>query len=397
MFPVFESPVARTSNQLLQGNLDEGYAGVLVRSVDLFDGPDLTKVWKGVAYRPLNTTVKYLPASYLHASLHAPNAIYYDAENLGFTILIGRKYKRNWAMKDFQTNNASVDCITYYPSDAGSVTRGVLEDPPVCIEQRTVPVCVNDTCLATNRSACGECQVPGNMTGWMLGEYKPNRTRGKLIYQTFMHVCWYQDLKELVAASNSMWAERKSWFRFGKSNDAAMRYQGWTECTATLNIRDRAMADAIVIAVGTPMRGGPSLCEHATVDSMQPRLQLAHDRGYAASLPVLLYRETKECDDVDCKWQKEFISQEYNFSNGACLRRHPACNEVYYLPDCRVEHHQPCDLIQLQNRTRDETGEYKISTKADVPFVAYQTWGAWSSLVAIAALLVTWRGLRKPK
>jgi len=146
----------------------------------------------------------------------------------------------------------------------------------------------------------------------------------------------------MVAASNSLWKFRKQWFRYASSViEEKQKYPGYTECPATLNIRNVSLMDAIVI----PMMDSPSsgLCQQSNTSSdefttmLQQRLQFGWEKGYSNNLPVIFYRETYS-EDSD-SWHKEFFSQEYRFENGSCLRKKsPDFDDVFYFPDCSSEY-----------------------------------------------------------
>jgi hypothetical protein len=351
-FPIFYSLVANTSNHLLWGDWDKGEYGVLVRSFDLFDNGGA--VYKeALEDRDIDTTemptLHFLPASFLHASIRASGAIFTGEREDTFTILVGTKYKKNWAMKEFQVNG-TVDCQTYYPQDAGTIGRGVLEDPKAifCRPDQSDAVCVNETCLADSDSACGGCKLPGAMFGDHIAKFaeQENTTFQGLTYFS----CWYpksrHGMKNMVTAANSIWKERNRWQDTSDLEDYdLMNYSGWTECTATRNIGTTEMVDAIVIPL---LSAETSICEYCDLEEdcdqgeIQAKLQFAYDRGYG-SLPVLFYREIEGMQEPDCErlwggiecedgYRKNFFSQEYKFKNGACVHRPPGCEEAYYFP-----------------------------------------------------------------
>jgi hypothetical protein len=159
---------------------------------------------------------------------------------------------------------------------------------------------------------------------------------------TIPWTCWYPKthygMMEMVEASNSLWKERRRWRVDGEDN-----YDGQSQCTATRNVIEGVLADAIVIPLVSTGEPNPSICNQRDHRSLQKRLQNAYDRGYK-SLPILFFRETEgmikvsDCrqmwGDKDCYdgYQKEFFSQEYMFENGACIYRPPNCREAYYFP-----------------------------------------------------------------
>mmetsp|Transcript_29442 Transcript_29442/g.44580 ORF Transcript_29442/g.44580 Transcript_29442/m.44580 type:complete len:505 (-) Transcript_29442:312-1826(-) len=348
-FPEFFSPMAKKSNEFIRGN------GVLIRSLDMFDLEPLHKVFSKIGSRPRSTKLKYLPASFLHEKLASPNAIYQEKDkNKRLTVLIGTQYAPNFVVNQ-ETNslindNEIVDCNSqFYPSDAGTLTRGVLEDPPLCIESATFPLCIelNATrtqCLATNTSACGPCQVPGEIVGWMLKEFLEQNKKNmkhKRMHMMHHYQCWYSDVREMIAASNSLWKFRKQWFRYSSSKmEEKQKYPGYTECPATFNIRNVSLMDAIVIPIVDSQWS--NLCQPGNVSNdefrsiLLQRLQFGWEQGYSKELPVIFYRETYSPNNDS--YHKEFFSQEYEFENGACLRKNSsAYADVFYFPECPSE------------------------------------------------------------
>jgi hypothetical protein len=143
----------------------------------------------------------------------------------------------------------------------------------------------------------------------------------------------------MVEASNLLWNEQRQW-RVDDEGNPDMQPQ----CTATRNVINTGLADAIVIPlISTMGHPNPSICDQLDHGSLQKRLQDAYVRGYN-SLPILFFRQTEgmiklsDCrqmwGDIDCDhgYQKEFVSQEYMFDNGACIHRPPGCREAYYFP-----------------------------------------------------------------
>ena len=286
-FPIFESPGAKAINHLLRGDWNKGEYGVLVRTTDLFD-EGVDEFERSLKLRGISFTERpalyYLPASFLHASMRASQAIFQGGRNEAFTTIIATKYKQNRAMNKFQ-GNGSVDCQIYYPADAGTVGRGTLEHPNAtfCRPSQSSACCVNGTCLTDGESACGRCKIPGTMFGEHVARFveQNNETLGAL---TFIS-CWYpksrRGLEEMSAASNSLWKERHRWIKPGNM------YIGWTECTATLNIRSQEMIDAIVapLFVDDPAPD-LGLCDYWDRQLLLRKLQYAYDSGFGA-LPVV--------------------------------------------------------------------------------------------------------------
>jgi hypothetical protein len=109
-------------------------------------------------------TLHYLPAAFLHASLRTAKGIFQESESNSFAVLVGTKYAKNSAFEELVQTNRTVDCANYYPGDAGSIFRGVLEEPggKFCRDERVATMCLNGTCLTnSSETGCGECQIEG--------------------------------------------------------------------------------------------------------------------------------------------------------------------------------------------------------------------------------------------
>jgi hypothetical protein len=346
-FPVStESHLASLVNRLLWGDWDKGEFGVLVRTTDVFDDPEtLAKFYQKLKLQAKSVQEQvYLPGSFIHASMRARGGMYAFLRETSdfFTVLVGTKYKQNWAMKDLQ-RNGTVDCPNYYPSDAATVGRGVLEDPNAtfCRPGQTGACCVNGTCLAQNDSACGECTIPGAMVGNHVADFvgQTNATIRSLSYLS----CWYPNsrhgLENMVAASNTLWQQRLRW------NDIEddRRYPGYTECPLTTNIQDPEMLDCLVVPIFSQIGYADlNLCHDEDRVAMQRRLRRVYHTKYG-TLPILFYREIKgmsktECDrfwgGIDCEdgYRKDFFSQEFRFDDGSCIYRPVGCKAEYYFP-----------------------------------------------------------------
>jgi hypothetical protein len=125
-FPIFESPVTKAINHLLRGDWNKGEYGVLVRTTDLFD-EGVDEFESGLNLRGINFTERptlyFLPASFLHASMRASQAIFQGGRDEAFITIIATKYKQNTAMNKFH-GNGSVDCQIYYPAELGQLGEG---------------------------------------------------------------------------------------------------------------------------------------------------------------------------------------------------------------------------------------------------------------------------------
>jgi hypothetical protein len=382
-FPVStDSPLATLVNGLLWGDWDKGEFGVLVRTMDVFeDSEALAEKNRNLNIDEKKLTERvYLPGSFLHASMRAPGATFaVRATNPDFFIvLVGTKYKQNWAMKEFQLNG-TVDCPNYYPADAATVERGVLEDPngTFCRPATTRACCVNGTCLARHDSACGECKIPGSMFGDHVANYAAKRHR-KLQAPSFL-TCWYPNsrhgLENMVTASNTLWQQRYRW----NYVRAIRRYAGYTECPVTINIRDPEMIDCLVVPIFS--RRGHSnrnVCSDKDRVAMQKRLRRSYHSEYGA-LPILFYSEVKgmptpECErlwggiDCDDGYKRDFFAQEFKFDDGSCVHRPVGCKAEYYFPPhndsdplagCSAFTEKGARRIELLRATENRTGSIK--------------------------------------
>jgi len=349
--PIFLSPVAVFANRLLNGDIskdkEERLSGLLVRTTDYFGlENNLTEVLIRHSMSPINPAppLKYLPSSYLHGSLRAPGAIYQnivDKEfNQGdFSLIFGTKFGKNTALKEFQKDNKSIDCEFIYIHDGATVDRGTVFDKTMCNDiAKDNGICVDDECLAHGPGACNGCKTDPDNFGDLVGRWaEANHKLTEFYYQS----CFYDTTEDAVVASNSLWSHRRRWFL---DVDVPIDYQGYTECATSLNIAEPGMADAVVLTLHrTAENTTPqSVCHFPNHVWLEDRLKVAYEQGHG-DLPVLFYRESngvhrisdcvrllgaRDCDDA---WQKEFFSQEYDFS-GACLHKPPGCSEVYYFP-----------------------------------------------------------------
>lgn len=346
-FPQTVSPIAVFANQLMHADKEQGQlSGLLIRTADYFGLENLTEVMIRHNVVPPNPIppVKYLPSSYLHASLRAPGAIYQnmiDKEvNEGdFALLFGTKFGENKLLKEFQKGNKAITIEFVYPHDAATVDRGTVFDKSLCLDiGKDHGICVGEECLANGPGACGGCKVKPDKFGDLVSRWSEETTN--TLSNFYFQSCYYDTIADAVTASNSLWDTRGRW---NSDPDAVNDYQGYNECASSLNINDQGMADAIVLTLHrTPESLPKSLCAFPNHVWFKDRLELASKKGYG-DLPVLFYRESNgihriqdcvthfggyRCDDA---FQKEFFSQEYNF-DGPCLHRPPGCDEVYYFP-----------------------------------------------------------------
>lgn len=353
-FPQFLSPVAIFANRMLHADLsqpknEDALSGLLIRTEDVFALDNFTDIMlRNDVILPNSTLLplKYMPSSYLHASIRGSEAIYqnyFDKEkNQGdYALLFGTKFSQNTAFKEFQKgDNKAITVEFSYPHDAATIDRGTVFDKDLCRHRsKEAAICIDgESCLAHGPGGCGGCKVKPEHIGDFLARYAEiNDIRIGFWYES----CYYDSLADTVTASNSAWDTHRRWS--ADVENGISEYQGYNECATSLNIGDKGMADAIVLTLHHTNDLMPqSVCNFPNHVWLRDRLQLAFDRGHG-DLPVLFYRETRgihsikdcvslfgghNCDDA---WQKEFFSQEY-FFGGACLHKPPGCDEVYYFP-----------------------------------------------------------------
>jgi len=190
--------------------------------------------------------------------------------------------------------------------------------------------------------------------------------------------CWYpptqNGIKDLIAASNSLWIERRRW-----CSRSVGWCQGWTECTATINIMDKQTADAIVLRKPSNQKAAIW-----SVQGTQHFLKAMYQRG-CGSLPVIFFTETKGMDQDECirhwggsdcddGYRKEFISLLFNFSDGACLSFLPGCKDVCYFPaingSCSPTMHSS-SFCQAQERERDMLSAAEIHKVHGVFYISF--------------------------
>jgi hypothetical protein len=289
-----------------------------------------------------------LPASYLHASLRASNGLYNKDVSEGAVagLLVGSRFRRNKKDGDF------VDTAICYPLDAGSDKRRNMLTTMLgngCHPGGPKPgICINDTCLATRAQecACNYKDVPAHMAGEFFAKYL--KTAPKIVRQDkriswpSRFSCWYDNdhLSDMIVASNSFWKERTRWTHKNESE-----YPGWTECAVTMNMRDKAMVDAIVVQLPVRQDHYTSLCEYGkdVQNDVLKELQLMFEYGFQ-HIPVVFLEQVRgmsdhtECNLVwngrDCEdgYRKEIFAQEFNFTDGSCLAIPDGCKDVYFFP-----------------------------------------------------------------
>ncbi len=112
------SPTANMANQMLRSK------GVLLR----FDERQLLQIGRYATFD--QNGMDYMPASFVHASMQAPNVLFKGWPEEGKVFekgprvfyLIGSKFEPDASMSD-RDDQKVVDCRAYYPLDAGSEGR----------------------------------------------------------------------------------------------------------------------------------------------------------------------------------------------------------------------------------------------------------------------------------
>jgi hypothetical protein len=374
------SPLAQETHRRLWSDIDDSDAGILTRVLDKVD--DWRIAPNGSKYSERFRGVKLVSASFLHASMRAPNSVYHELGgqwNYAIpSLIIGSKFKRNHMIVTNETMEQTfVNCALYYPANAGTTQLGMTEgsvdaNGKGCHRDDMKKLCFkNNSCseLYNIDCSCDSSKVPPHMIGEYFTELFSNLANdayfGSFSSRT---ICSYpgteQGLKDMIDASNSLWKHRHGWCRFDEQEchtSSERKYRGHTECMASKNVMNVEMVDGILIQMP------PKIFEkQVDLEQMYPNvhkfmlehLQELHDWGYT-ELPIVFMEEIKGMSPegcrrhwggVDCEagYRKEVYTQALNFSNGACIASPPGCNEVYYFPP--DEHTGKCIPV-LQNRT----------------------------------------------
>ena len=192
------------------------------------------------------------------------------------------------------------------------------------------------------RCSCNYDQVPGaELASYLIRHNitnKPPNRYGKIN----SNFCWYpgtpQGIKELIAASNSLYLNRGKLFLHNA------RYEGWTECSASPNLQDENMIDALVIEL-PPLKKSKTGNDYSNIADLKDDTvrQLNENlEGYAhLKLPVLMLREKRGMGEEECSllWEgkacdegysKEFVSVEFLFGDGSCLAKARGDTEVRF-------------------------------------------------------------------
>ena len=327
---------------------------MLVRLPDRFDHPDAMKKYAEKPFVKKNllatSNFSYVPSSYLHASLRPSNALLswfkFEGGEAAAGFLVGSRYSVNWAMQQGQD---MVHTPTCYPGDAGSFRRNSLtkESHGMGCHLRAPQggICLNGTCLydIENNCVCNYKQVPGRDFGDFLSRWMASR--GQRARAPWNLLCSYETnlvgMTEMVAASNSLWTERRRWQH---NNDS--HYIGYTECPATENMKDKNMLDAIIVRLPITDKHHASFsCDYPGNVHVAARnaLMHMHEVGFH-DLPVVFLEQARgmpnqnECDRMwngtNCMdgYRKEIFAETFDFDDGSCLAIPKGCKDVYYFP-----------------------------------------------------------------
>jgi hypothetical protein len=374
------SPLAQETHRRLWSDIDDNEAGILTRVLDVVD--DWRIAPNGSKYSERFRGVKLVSASFLHASMRAPNSVYHELGgqwNYAIpALMIGSKFRRDHMIITNETmEHPFVDCALYYPANAGTTQLGMTagsvdaNGKGGCHRDDMEKLCFkNNTCseLYNIDCSCDSSKVPPHMIGDHFAELFSNIAEDASFGQFFARtVCSYpgteQGLKDMIAASNSLWKQRNGWCLFEEQECeiSELKYRGHTECMASKNIMNVEMADGIIIQIP------PRIFERQVdlerlypnfYETMLKRLKELYDWGYK-DLPIVFMEEIKGMSPEACQrywggencrdgYRKEVYTQAFYFSNGACIASPPGCNEVYYFPPDK--HTGTCIPI-LQNKT----------------------------------------------
>jgi hypothetical protein len=373
------SPFAQETHRRLWSDIDDNEAGILTRVLDVVD--DWRIAPNGSKDSERFRRVQLISASFLHASMQAPNSIFHEREGEWDyaipALIIGSKFKRDHIVVTNETmEQPFVDCALFYPGNAGSMQLGMTAgsvdaNGKGCHRDDMKKLCFkNNSCseLYNSDCSCNSSKVPPHMMGDHFAELFSNLAKDTYFGNFFSRtVCSYpgteQGLKDMIVASNSLWRRRHGWCRFDEQEceTSERKYRGHTECMASKNIMNVEMVDGILIQMP------PKIFEtQVPLEQFYPhlfhfllrKLQELHDWGYK-ELPIVFMEEIKGMPPeacrrywggVDCQvgYRKEVYTQAFNFSNGACIASPPGCNEVYYFPPDK--HTGKC-IPMLHNRT----------------------------------------------
>ena len=341
------SDTATRSNELLEWRGDndgpDSVGGVVVRVIDGV---------QNMVYRQKGQKLLLVSASYMHASMKAPNLMYGGSFSVG--ILVGSRLSINNKNNDNgHSNNILVNMTVCYAGDAGTRQRPALSGESTVLLSSHGQGCRNKVPgLMNNKCRCADSSVVPNFGDHLSSVIEKGFHEKHALENLVFYACWYETtpsrLAELVGAINTLFAERRRWSKKKKVQE----YEGYSECPVTTNIHEREAIDAVVVQL-PPMEiqySGtvPGLCDVAETkkkkSTLIQSLRKMHDRF--GPLPVLFLSQTRgiadqgECDRLwggaDCEdgYRKKFTAQTYQFSDGSCLAKPVGCPDVYYFPVC---------------------------------------------------------------
>ena len=349
----FISPLAKETNDRLWRDLDDE-AGILTRVPDVVDEWWVLASKGFTKYSEHFHRVQLVSASFLHASMRAPNTVFHEREgewNYAIpALLVGSKFRRHRDHIDDKTKDKPfVDCALYYPANAGTeqlgMTFSVDANGKGCHRDDMKKLCFkNNSCseLYNIDCSCDSTKVPPHMIGEHFAELFSNLANDTYFGNFYSRtVCSYpgtqQGLKDMIVASNSLWKQRHGWCQFDEQLCQTFQrmYRGHSECMASKNIMNAEMADGILIQMP------PRIFEkQVNLEQLYPyvhnflrkRLQQLYDRGYK-ELPIVFMEEIKGMSPeacqrywggVDCKigYRKEVYTQTFTFQMELALHHH---------------------------------------------------------------------------
>eukprot|EP00544_Gedaniella_sp_CCMP2646_P006232 CAMPEP_0202503014 /NCGR_PEP_ID=MMETSP1361-20130828/40655_1 /ASSEMBLY_ACC=CAM_ASM_000849 /TAXON_ID=210615 /ORGANISM="Staurosira complex sp., Strain CCMP2646" /LENGTH=363 /DNA_ID=CAMNT_0049136149 /DNA_START=79 /DNA_END=1167 /DNA_ORIENTATION=+ len=349
------SPTAQGTNKLLWGDWSKGEYGIILRAQDRYDHLFMMKKLPQFEdSSELNTPL--VPASFLHASIRASNSLFLKHKVVNAAVLVGSRFRNNHCFASKNRHHEGRDLVSApvcYPVDAGSNDRINMLTYNGTDCHKNGPkdgICIGNNCLSSRANNCA-CNLAGRHVGNFLARFlaaqatSENETKVKFLSP---YSCWYENtpegMTETIAASNTIWMERKRW-----STLVDDKYRGWTECPVTTNIRNEKLSDAMLVTLPISTSHQHSLCNHKEDihNDVNIMLMRMHQHGYK-NLPVVFLGQAKgmlnqtECnlmwDGTYCDdgYRKEIFAQSFHFSAGSCLAVPKGCKDVYFFPTCDI-------------------------------------------------------------
>lgn len=406
------SKVADRSNEFLWGNWENGKHGVMVRTLDVIDDVGTEGQRSRRASFPRGE-LQLLPASFLHASMKAPNPMFMrtrEKQKWAVGVLVASKLNINTINGQQNKKIANVNLTLCYPMDAASMERNNVENGKNVLltkhgggcayDHTPETLCMDDKCLMDNQCRCRNSSTIPSYADFIIDLF--DRTEGKAMMN--FHSCWYEAnrLDELRDAVNSLWIKRHRYADRRNQWTAKIRpssYKGWTECLLTINAIERSSVDAFVIQVPV----GEDTCEDPRkISLLESDLKELHWRyGHK---PVLFLEQTRgmkkeECDQYweskDCRdgYRKDFYAQNWSLPEGSCLAKPSSCEDVYYFPvgsdgTCNITTPKVCEVYRPYPSREVESSFYIKDRNEPVAMLGFIPW------IGILWLLWTFRRLR---